>query len=144
MKVLYDYSMQMVGVPYKWGGSNPIQGMDCSALVQELLLAAGGHPSPTDDFTAQRLFDYFSQPDHHVSREMQLGALVFYGSLRSSIIHVGMCLDEKKMIEAGGGGRRINTREDAALFNAFVRVRPIRQGASFQGCFMPLYYAAKH
>ena len=42
-----------LGTPYKWGGSTPQTGFDCSGLVQ-WAYAQGGHPDPARDRPADR------------------------------------------------------------------------------------------
>lgn len=119
--IAYDYLMRLVGLPYRWGGDDPIDGFDCSGLVLEFLKSQGlvaGH----DDLTAQGLAAKF-----HASPATapQFGTLLFYGDTIKSITHVTLALSETLMIEAGGGGSATKTREDAARQNAFVRIRPI-------------------
>lgn len=38
---LLDYAMSLRGVPYKWGGSDPTSGLDCSGLVQTVFKQFG-------------------------------------------------------------------------------------------------------
>jgi cell wall-associated NlpC family hydrolase len=122
MQIMIQYAMRLVGLPYKWGGSNPLEGYDCSGLVQELLLSAG--IDPEGDQTAQGLFDWF---DLYGERDPKpgIGVLCFYGKNVSSITHVSMMLDPFRVIEAGSGGPKTHTFQEATAQGAFVRIRHI-------------------
>lgn len=120
---LYEYAMRLVGTPYIWGGSNPVAGLDCSGFVIELLQSVGVFPSGMDA-SAAKLAEYFSKfPVEGPS----FGHLVFFGSLApvQSITHVGFCLNDKLMLEAGGGDHTCTTKDIAAIKGAFVKMRPI-------------------
>lgn len=135
MKTLVDYAMSFVGVPYRWGGENPISGFDCSGLVQEILRSAG--MDPPGDQTAQALYNYFASNAQGNPR--CAGALAFYGKSHDKITHVAFMIDEYRIIEAGGGGSITLTKEDAALQNAFVRVRLLRYRSDFLCTIKPNY-----
>lgn len=122
LDILYDYALAHVGLPYKWGGDDPINGYDCSGFVQECLRAVGRLPAG-GDMTAQSLYEKFRAK--HVTAP-QLGHIIFYGDSLSKIHHVTLALSSELMIEAGGGGSKTNTLADAAAQNAYIRVRPIR------------------
>jgi cell wall-associated NlpC family hydrolase len=132
VKALINYAMQFVGTPYKWGGSTH-DGIDCSGLVQELLMSVG--MDPAGDQTAQVLYDYFKASPI----ERGPGALVFYGKGPDSVSHVAMMIDEVRIIEAGGGGSQTLSRADAERDNAFVRVRPYNRRKDLVGIHMPRY-----
>lgn len=140
MKMIYDVAMSLVGTPYVWGGQTPHQGLDCSGLVQ-ILLSVGG-ADPVGDETADGLYKYFSKPGNHFSQDPQLGALAFYGALGKAT-HVAMCLDKRRMVEAGGGGKSCTSAEISDFVGAFTRVVPIRF-KDLLGFFMPDYPAATH
>lgn len=112
--------LRFLNLPYRWGGDDPIQGYDCSGLIQDLYAMLG--IDPKGDQTAQDLHNYFKTRAKEGAR--QLGTLVFYGKSTLAITHVGMMLDEHYMLEAGGGGSQTNSLDAAAKANAFVRVRP--------------------
>ena len=114
------YALALCGLPYIWGGDDPVRGFDCSGLVQELLASEG--LDPAGDQTAQGLHDYFVK--RGVQNHKGLGALVFYGRSTREITHVGMMLNEYQIVEAGGGGSKTVSAEAAAVQNAFVRIRP--------------------
>lgn len=57
--------------------------------------------------------------------EPRAGAVVFFGKDSASVVHVGFCLDDYTMIEAGGGDSTTNP-ETASPRNAFVRLRPAK------------------
>src|SRR3990172_6729299 len=117
---LLEYAKSFIGLPYRWGGDDPIEGMDCSGLVQEILASVG--MDPPGDQTAQKLYDHFSLHGKiGVYGEELVGALAFFGPDNKHISHVAFCIDQYRMIEAGGGGSQTKTREDAAKQNAFVR-----------------------
>lgn len=135
MQFLLAYAMSFTGVPYKWGGSNPIDGMDCSGFVQEVLKAGGLDPS--GDQTAQGLYDYFSK--NGSQNKYGAGALAFFGESVLKITHVAFCVDETHCLEAGGGNHLILTKQDAAAQNAFIRLRPLKYRKDLQAVIMPYY-----
>jgi cell wall-associated NlpC family hydrolase len=79
-----------LGVPYRWGGSTPGRGFDCSGLTQ-YAWAAGGRSLP-----------HSSRAQHAMTRritadELQPGDLVFGGS---PVHHVGLYIGGGMMIHA--------------------------------------------
>ena len=131
---MIEYSMSFLGVPYKWGGANPVEGIDCSGLVQCVL--ASVWLDPPGDQTAQGLYEYF------VARSLQIsgaGALVFYGKSIKEINHVAIMINDSQIIEAGGGGSKTLTREDAGKQSAYVRIRPYGQRNDIVAVLMPSY-----
>jgi cell wall-associated NlpC family hydrolase len=126
-KLFINYCLKFVGIPYKWGGDDTIDGFDCSGGVQEILSAFGC--DPVGDQTADALYRHFTQPGKATQKQV-IGALCFYGS-KTKIKHVGIALDDYVMFEFGGGGPRVKTKEDASLYNAYGRVRPIDSRRDF-------------
>lgn len=107
-------------MPYIWGGDD-FAGFDCSGFVIECLKSAGRLPR-SGDWSAQQLYSQFKPVDGPAE-----GRLVFWGS---PINHVELCLDENFSIGASGGGSETLTEADAVKANAYVKVRPIRPGAT--------------
>jgi len=122
--ILYDYAMSLVGTPYLWGGSNVLAGFDCSGLCIELMQSCGAFPQ-RQDTTAQGLYNNLYKTGAYIGNARSFGSLAFYGQSTTKITHVGFVLDSSRVLEAGSGGRRIKTVEDAARYNAVVRIRPI-------------------
>lgn len=79
---------QFVGVPYLWGG-NTQDGLDCSGLVQQAYHAAGRECPRDSDMIERTVGDAGKN-------SMQRGDLVFWDG------HIGMMLDEYRMIHANG------------------------------------------
>jgi cell wall-associated NlpC family hydrolase len=119
---MYDYARSFLGKNYLWGGDNPIEGLDCSGYVCELLRAFGFIGK--HDFTAQSLYNIFSSPDKGFATSPALGCLAFYGKSNKAITHVAMCLDRDFIIESGGGGSSTTSLHKAAKQDAFIRIRP--------------------
>ncbi len=135
MEILKHHAFSFIGQPYRWGGDDP-SGFDCSGLVIELLQGCGVLPHKFDT-TAQGLFNLFEKSGVHNSKG--LGALAFFGKSKSKITHIGFMIDNKRMIEAGGGGRHVKTMEDAIKYNAFIRIRPVNYRSDFITAIKPTY-----
>jgi len=110
------------GLPYRWGGDDPMTGFDCSGLVVEILKSVGVLPR-NGDWTAAGLYSRFA-PLGKVE-EPDSGCLVFWGNDRK-ITHVEYCIGNGLTIGASGGGSATTSDSAAAAQNAYVKVRPIR------------------
>ncbi|MCA9780610.1 MAG: C40 family peptidase [Candidatus Eremiobacteraeota bacterium] len=81
-----------IGVPYKWGGTNP-NGYDCSGFVQEVFRLSG-HSVP-------RMADAQYEKLEKVDRaELILGDLVFFNTDGSGVSHVGIYSGDGKFLHA--------------------------------------------
>lgn len=112
-----------------------MNGIDCSGLVMELLMAAGVFPHKTD-LSAQGIFDALESKS---GSGWGAGCLAFYGESIIKIKHVGFCVDAYMMLEAGGGDSTTVTLAEAIAKNAFVRLRPIKYRKDFLCVIRPSY-----
>jgi cell wall-associated NlpC family hydrolase len=92
-------SIQYLGVPYKWGGTDPSHGLDCSGLVQQVFAHEGvalprtsAEQATTGTEVAGGLAN--AQP----------GDLVFFGS---PVHHVGIYAGNGMMVEAPHTGTKV-------------------------------------
>jgi hypothetical protein len=117
-----------VGLPYKWGGDDPMGGFDCSGLVIEALKSSGMMKEQLD-YTADALSRAY--PETEIFRA---GVLVFWDWNKDGIIdHVEMIAFEDEdgnfyTVGAVGGGPATITNMDAQKMNAYVKIRPLRAG----------------
>ncbi len=135
MMTLKQYALSFVGQPYLWGGDDPINGFDCSGLVQEILASVG--LAPPVDMTAQGLYNHFEPTS--ASNCSGLGAIVFYGKSVTQITHVAFCIDQYRAVGANGGGSKSVDRASAAKMNAFVKLRLIDYRADRVAILKPRY-----
>lgn len=137
-EALKVYVTSLLGLPYVWGGDDPVFGFDCSGMVLEILKSQNLWGKT--DATAQDLFMFFlKQGPQCFAQSPEFGSLVFFGKDAQSIVHVGFAINQYQMIEAGGGGSKTTSKEDAAKQNAYVRIRPISRRGDLKGIFNPLY-----
>lgn len=133
--ILFEYAMSLTGLPYRWGGDDPIKGFDCSGLCIELLKASGVYPDSSDR-TAMGLYRLYVAGARNAA---SLGTLAFFGASAGAVTHMGFCLNSTLMLEAGGGDSKTLTETDAASQNAFVRVRPISRRKDLLALCHPPY-----
>lgn len=82
------------GIRYRFGGTDPDHGLDCSAFIAHLFREAIGGNLPR---TAKEISDV----GQHVDLEnMEPGDLVFFGNGKRGISHVGVYIGGKKFIHA--------------------------------------------
>lgn len=88
-----DFALQLVGGKYKYGGTDPRTGVDCSGFTRYVLQNAGG-------IAMNRSSGGQAQQGVAVSADqMQPGDLIFYGSARN-INHVAMYIGEGQVVHA--------------------------------------------
>jgi cell wall-associated NlpC family hydrolase len=116
-------AMSLIGIRYKYGGTTPENGLDCSGLVRYLFKEAWGKELPR---TSEEISRVGEKIDTH---ELQPGDLVFYNTLRRGFSHVGVYLGDNKFIHApsGGGQVRIESMDMSYWKNRFNGARRINQ-----------------
>lgn len=137
MILLTSVALSLLNTPYKWAGKSPMEGLDCSGLVQ-ILLKSAGEDLPGDQ-RAQDYFNWFSESGRGEYGALKCGALVFFGKSASQITHVGMLLDQYRFIEAGGGDSTTLTVSDAIAKRAFVRISVLSSRKDVVSIIRPRY-----
>jgi cell wall-associated NlpC family hydrolase len=101
-------ALAFVGIRYKYGGSSPDTGFDCSGLVRYVASQALGLMLPRD---SRALSAVGAQVR---SEDLQPGDLVFFNTLRKSFSHVGIYVGDRRFIHApasGGSVELVDMRE---------------------------------
>jgi cell wall-associated NlpC family hydrolase len=88
------YARSLLGVPYKYGGSSPDSGFDCSGLVGDVFRHTIGLSLPRSSYEMSRV------GEHVDASELQPGDLVFFNTLQKKFSHVGIYLEEGRFIHA--------------------------------------------
>ncbi len=91
---------RFVGIPYRWGGENVVDGMDCSGFVRAVYNLCGLSIPRTSR-------DQYKAGEAVVKEELQDGDLVFFGSSEDSINHVGIYVGGNKFVHAPKRGEEI-------------------------------------
>jgi cell wall-associated NlpC family hydrolase len=133
MKIAWTY----LGLPYIWGGDDPIEGFDCSGFAVHLLQSVN-LLTVDSDYTAAGLYRHLFE---HKTNKIIPGNLIFFGSQRrlniGDITHVEIAVNGELMIGASGGGRNNMTIEEAVRNNAFIKVKPVKSRRHMIGIIDP-------
>ena len=101
MQALLRRAFALLGTPYRWGGTSPERGFDCSGLVGYVYRTALGIDLPRisrDQARAgERVVDRAA---------MAAGDLVFFGR-RGRVDHVGIYIGEGKFVHAPSRGKDV-------------------------------------
>jgi hypothetical protein len=82
-----------IGVPYKWGGTSPSTGFDCSGFLTYVFKQY--------DITLPRMtIDQFNSGTAVKKADLELGDLVFFATYRDSASHSGIYIGSGKFIHA--------------------------------------------
>jgi cell wall-associated NlpC family hydrolase len=125
IKFITQYAMSMLNVPYLYGGHSPIEGIDCSEFVINLL-TAWGFFKPWEDTTAHGLWKWAKGIDKIGSDKPFEGCLVFYGKNRHCS-HIAYAISERLTLQASGGGKAnkgIGWLERSIIGDARVKMLP--------------------
>ena len=88
-------AQKLLHTPYLWGGRSP-GGMDCSGLVQ-VVAKVVGLPLPRDAYQQAE-----EGRTLHFLHEVRAGDLAFFENEEGRITHVGILLDQERIIHASG------------------------------------------
>ncbi|HNQ60462.1 MAG TPA: C40 family peptidase [Bacteroidales bacterium] len=102
-----------LNTPYLWGGKTPL-GVDCSGFVQ-LVFRCNGQKLPRDAYQQAELgidIDFVS--------ESMPGDLAFFSNDESHISHVGILIDNSRIIHASGKVR-IDAFDHQGIYNLSLK-----------------------
>jgi len=98
---LTSSALELLGVRYKWGGTVPQTGLDCSGLVQYVFQQVTGVTLPRSAKQMSRLGEQIAVGD------LLPGDLVFFNTRRFAYSHVGIYLADNRFIHAPRRGREV-------------------------------------
>jgi cell wall-associated NlpC family hydrolase len=95
------YALGLIGVDYRYGGTTPESGLDCSGLVQHVFQQVTGVTLPR---TSKEMSGLGSKINVH---DLKPGDLVFFNTRRFSFSHVGIYLGDNRFIHAPSRGNEV-------------------------------------
>lgn len=94
-KYIIKNALLYLNTPYLWGGRSPI-GIDCSALVQ-MVYRLQGIRLPRDSDQQAKIGSVIK-----LLEEADAGDLAFFSNKQEQVTHVGILMEDKKIIHASG------------------------------------------
>src|ERR1700692_1462830 len=95
------YALGLIGVDYRFGGTTPERGLDCSGLVRYVFQQVTGVMLPRTSQEISRLGEKIPVA------ELMPGDLVFFNTRRLQFSHVGIYLGEDRFIHAPRQGGEV-------------------------------------
>jgi cell wall-associated NlpC family hydrolase len=102
---LITRAMDLLGVPYKRGGTNEISGFDCSGFVRHLYEKSVGQLLPRRAEEQARATEIIKQD------ELKPGDLVFFNTMRRAFSHVGIYMGDGKFIHSPRAGKSVRVED---------------------------------
>ena len=97
--------LELVGINYRRGGTDPDNGLDCSGFVQIVFKDAVGMLLPR---TAREQSEVGNVIDRN---ELKAGDLVFFNTMRRTFSHVGIYLGDNRFLHAPRTGAEIRVED---------------------------------
>jgi cell wall-associated NlpC family hydrolase len=109
---------RFVGIPYRWGGENVVDGMDCSGFVRAVYNLCGLS-------IPRNSRDQYKAGDPVLKDDLRDGDLVFFGSSADSINHVGIYVGNGKFVHAPRRGEdiRLSGVDESYFEKRFIGAR---------------------
>lgn len=110
-----------LGIPYRFGGTSPETGLDCSGLVQQVFRNALGLDMPRTAAEMAKVGDRIKKDD------LQPGDLVFFNTMRRTFSHVGIYIGDNQFLHAPstGGKVRVDDLTDSYWLRRFTGARRV-------------------
>ena len=116
-------AMSLIGVGYRWGGTSPSTGMDCSGFMQYIFRKSMNINLP-------RTSSEMAQIGTQISRSaLQVGDMVFFNTAGRRISHVGMYIGDNRFIHAPRKGKsiEITSLENKYWNSKYVTARRVKK-----------------
>lgn len=109
---------RFVGIPYRWGGDNVVDGMDCSGFVRAVYNLCGLSIPRTSR-------DQFKAGDLVAKTDLKDGDLIFFGASSDKISHVGIYVGSGMFVHAPRRGEdiRVTAVDESYFEKRFVGAR---------------------
>lgn len=123
MDDLTEYALSLTGTPYKYGGTSPASGFDCSGFVGHVFRHKLGKSLPRSSREISRV------GTAQKSGMLRPGDLVFYNTLNKNNSHVGIYLGDEQFIHSPSSGKAVaianmNEAYWRKRYNGARRIRP--------------------
>ncbi len=114
-------AMGLLGVAYRFGGTNPGQGLDCSGFMQYVFRQSLRINLPRTAAEMARVGNQVARSD------LQPGDMVFFNTSGSRISHVGMYIGNNRFIHAPRTGKNIEITDMGQKYwnSRFVTARRV-------------------
>ena len=123
VQAMLQRALALLGTPYRWGGTSPDSGFDCSGLVGYVFRTALGIDLPRVSRDMARKTD----AELIKSREeLKQGDLVFFGH-RGRVNHVGIYVGDGQFLHAPSRGKdvRVDRMDSGYWGNRFMQARRV-------------------
>ena len=97
--------LELVGINYRRGGTNPDSGLDCSGYVQLVFKDAIGKLLPRTAKEQSQIGDAIDR------NELKPGDLVFFNTMRRAFSHVGIYLGDNRFVHAPRTGAEVRVED---------------------------------
>lgn len=101
VRTLLNSALTLLGTPYRWGGTNPESGFDCSGLVSYVFRQAMGIEMPRVSRDQARQGELVAD-----KTELEEGDLVVFGK-RGRVDHIGIYVGEGRFVHAPSTGKDV-------------------------------------
>ena len=97
--------LELVGINYRRGGTNPDSGLDCSGFVQLVFKDAVGRLLPRTAKEQSQVGDVVNK------NELKPGDLGFFNTMRRAFSHVGISLGDNRFLHAPRSGSEVRVED---------------------------------
>ena len=97
--------LELVGINYRRGGTDPENGLDCSGFVQVVFRDAVGKFLPRTAKEQSQVGDSVEK------KELKPGDLVFFNTMRRAFSHVGIYLGDNRFMHAPRSGAEVRVED---------------------------------
>jgi cell wall-associated NlpC family hydrolase len=105
-----DKALDLLGIRYKWGGTKPETGFDCSGFVRHVFMEGLGLDLPRSAREQSRTGEPVAKD------QLQPGDLVFFNTMRRAFSHVGIYLGDNLFVHAPHRGGRVRVEDMSSRY----------------------------